>query len=82
MALPKFPRNCMKFRKLWTVGGGGVPGVPPLRATTKVYRRVRVCFFWNMEETVHSYIVLLCTIWWLGNKLQKTLKSFETFKFR
>ena len=23
MILPKFPKNCMKLRKFWAVGGGG-----------------------------------------------------------
>ena len=29
--LPDFPKNCMKLRKFWSVGGpGGVPLDPPL----------------------------------------------------
>ena len=30
MILPKFPKNCMKLRKFWAVGGGGHAGGAPL----------------------------------------------------
>ena len=29
MILPKFPKNCIKLRKFWTIGGCAL-GVPPL----------------------------------------------------
>ena len=28
--LPDFPKNCMKLRNFWSVGGGRAPGCPPL----------------------------------------------------
>ena len=28
-SLPCFPKNCMKLRKFWSVGGGAVLGAPP-----------------------------------------------------
>ena len=33
--LSKFPENCMKLRKIWSLGwgGGGVPEAPPISAT-------------------------------------------------
>ena len=34
MILSNFPKNCMKLRKFWTVGGGGhAPVRPPKSAT-------------------------------------------------
>ena len=38
MILPKFPKNCMKLRKFWAVGGGrrGAPLDPPLLYTIDI----------------------------------------------
>ena len=31
---PDFPKNYMKLRKFWSVGGGRTPGAPPLGSAT------------------------------------------------
>ena len=53
MILPNFPKNCMKLRKFWAVGGG-TPGAPPLDPPLLFSSTDKVRAQWN---------ACLCTPW-------------------
>ena len=46
--LPNFPKNCMKLRKVWSVGGA--PGVPPLDPPLRVFHDLSTTHEWQYSQ--------------------------------
>ena len=59
--LSNFPKNCMKSRKFWTVGGGGgrAPGAPPLNPPL-CYHHIQLCT--NTYGDHYVKVLLYCKI--------------------
>ena len=47
-----FPKNCMKLRKFWSVGGARVKGAPPW---------IRHCLpIWTIADSFRPFMLLVC----------------------